>query len=98
MLKFKDIQEYVEDTMLDTIFKEREEELYKESQKDNERISQITKKYSIDYDKLIITIENLPPHFKNTRENIIKALEEYLIRENLIMSYENEKFYKTRIL
>ena len=29
---------------------------------------------------------------------VIKALEEYLMRENLIMAYENEKFYKTRIL
>ena len=69
-----------------------------ESKNDNERISQITEKYSIDYDKLIVTIKNLPPHFRNTRESIIKALEEYLMRENLIMAYENEKFYKVRIL
>ena len=68
------------------------------TQKDNERISKITEKYSIDYDRLISIIKALPPHFKNTRETIIKALEEYLMRENLIMAYENEKFYKTRIL
>lgn len=98
MLKIKDIEEYVKNTMLDTIFEEREDEIYKESKNDNERISQITEKYSIDYDKLIVTIKNLPPHFRNTRESIIKALEEYLMRENLIMAYENEKFYKVRIL
>lgn len=98
MIKIEDIEEYAEDSMLDTIFKEREDEVYRKTQKDEERISEITEKYSIDYDRLINIIKALPPHFKNTRETIIKALEEYLMRENLIMAYENEKFYKTRIL
>ena len=98
MLKIKDIEEYIEDSMLDTIFNEREDEVYRKTQKDNEAISKRTEKYSIDYDRLINIIKALPPHFKNTRETIIKALEEYLMRENLIMAYENEKFYKTRIL
>ena len=98
MLKIKDIEEYIEDSMLDTIFNEREDEVYRKTQKDNERISKITEKYSIDYDRLISIIKALLPHFKNTRETIIKALEEYLMRENLIMAYENEKSYKTRIL
>lgn len=35
--------------------------------KDNERISKITEKYSIDYDRLISIIKALPLHFKNTR-------------------------------
>lgn len=30
MLKIKDIEKYIDDDMLDTIFKEREEELYNE--------------------------------------------------------------------
>ena len=47
MLKIKDIEEYIEDSMLDTIFNEREDEVYRKTQKDNERISKITEKYSI---------------------------------------------------
>ena len=94
MLKIKDIEEYIEDSMLDTIFNEREDEVYRKTQKDNERISKITEKYSIDYDRLISIIKALLPHFKNTRETIIKALEEYLMRENLIMAMKMKNFTK----
>lgn len=33
MLKIKDIEEYIEDSMLDTIFNEREDEVYRKLKK-----------------------------------------------------------------
>lgn len=98
MLKIKDIEKYIDDTMLETIFRKREEELYNDNQITNEEVAEITQEYSVDYEKLIIAIKNLPPHFHNTREGILEKLEEYRQRENQVMAYENEKFYKIRIL
>ena len=95
MLKIKDIEKYIDDDIINIIFREREEELYsrKENQYDAEVIG-IKEDYPVDYDKLLVTINNLSPHFNNTREGIIAVLESYLTRENLIMAHDNEKFYK----
>lgn len=98
MIRIKDIEEYIDDTILETIFRKREEELYDDNKMNNEEIAEITQEYTMDYEKLIIAIKNLPPHFHNTREGILEKLEEYRKRENQVMAYENEKFYKTRIL
>lgn len=98
MIRIKDIEEYIDDTMLETIFRKREEELYDDNKMTNEEIGEITQEYTVDYEKLIIAIKNLPPHFHNTREGILEKLEEYRKRENQIMAYDNEKFYKIRIL
>ncbi len=94
MLKIKDIEKYIDDSLLDSIFREREEELYVESKNEDEDIIKIKQKYDMDCEKLINKIKNLPPHFNNTREEIIKALDKYVMRENLIMAHDNEKFYK----
>lgn len=98
MFKIEDLKEYINDDTLDNIFREREYELYTKSKMDEQYIAKITEKYPINYEELIIAIKNLPPHFNNTRENILNKLENYINRENLIMGYENEKFYKIRIL
>lgn len=98
MIRIKDIQEYIDDTMLEIIFRQREEEIYSDNKMTNKQIIEITEEYTVDYEKLIIAIKNLPPHFHNTREGILEKLEEYRKRENQVMAYENEKFYKTRIL
>ena len=84
--------------MLETIFRQREENIYNDNKMTNEQITEITEEYTVDYEKLIIAVKNLPPHFHNTREGIWEKLEEYRKRENEVMAYENEKFYKTRIL
>lgn len=85
MLKIEDIKQYIDDTMLDTIFRERKEKLDKEMERENLEFTNIKKEYSIDYEKLLVAIKNLPPHFHNTREGIIKALENYSRIENLII-------------
>jgi len=98
VLKIEDINKYIEDSILDTIFRNRQEELYKENKKEDLEIIKIKEEYTVDYERLLIAIKNLPPHFQNTREGIIEALENYLIRENLIVAHDNEKFYKARFL
>ena len=94
MLKIKDIEKYIDDSLLESIFREREDELYVELKNEDEDIIEIKQKYDVDYEKLINKIKNLPPHFNNTREEIIKSLDKYIMRENLIRAYDNEKFYK----
>lgn len=95
MLKIKDIEKYIDDEMINIIFREREEELYSRKGKlDDAEIRNIKEDYPVDYDKVLETINNLPPHFNNTKEGIIETLESYLTRENLIMAHDNEKFYK----
>ena len=74
MLKIEDIKQYIDDTMLDTIFRERKEELDKEMERENLEFTNIKKEYSIDYEKLLVAIKNLPPHFHNTREESIGKL------------------------
>ena len=92
MFKIQDIEKYINDPILETIFRGREEELYNEDE--NRDIIKIKEEYPVNYDKLLITIKNLPPHFHNTREGIIEALENYSMRESSIKAYDNEKFYK----
>ena len=95
MLKIKDIEKYIDDEMINIIFREREEELYSRKGKlDDAEIRNIKEDYPVDYDKLLVEINNLPSYFNNTKEGIIEALESYLTRENLIMAHDNEKFYK----
>lgn len=84
--------------MLETIFRQREENIYNNNKMASEQITEITEEYTVDYEKLIIAIKNLPPHFHNTREGILEKLEEYPKRENQIMAYDDKKFYKIRIL
>lgn len=95
MITKNDIENYIDDSILDTIFREREEELFCTTKsKEDTQINEIKKEYTTDYQKLMLIIKNLPPHFHNIRENIVKALEDYRIREDLLAAYDNEKFYK----
>lgn len=95
MIKIKDIQEYIDDEMIETIFREREEEIYSEvGKKEDIEVKKIKEDYPVDHNQLLVVIRNLSPHFQNTREGIIKALESYYNRETLIMAHDNEKFYK----
>lgn len=67
MLKIKDIEKYIDDNTLDIIFKAREEELYsKKGKPDEAEIKSIKEDYPVDYDKLLVAINNLPLHFNNT--------------------------------
>ena len=43
---------------------------------------------------LLVYQIHLPPHFNNTREFILERLEGYMERQNSLIAYDNEKFYK----
>lgn len=92
-MKIRDIEKYTNDTMLNTIYKEREDTI-SEIKEDKEELSKIKEKYPVDYEKLLDYINNIPPHFRNIRENLLNAIDIYSMRENLLSANENEKFYK----
>lgn len=93
-LKIRDIEEYINDNLLDDIFKSREDSIYQRNKKEINEICKIKERYPIDYEQLLNCIKNIPPHFNNIRNNIIDALDTYSMRENLLTGYDNEKFYK----
>lgn len=90
MVTLKEIENYIDDDMLDTIYLKRRQKLSKMDRK-----SEMLKEYPMDYENFLIRVKNLPPHFNHTREGIIEAFEDYMIRENVINEHNREKFYKT---
>ena len=93
-MKIKDIEKYIDDKILNTLYKEREEGISEITEEDKKEISKIKEKYPISYEQLLTKINNIPPHFQNIREDILDAIDIYAMRENLLSAYENEKFYK----
>ena len=83
------------ETVLNTLFECREENLYALTETDKERIATLTKDND-SYEKLFSIIENLP-HTQQDLEKIRNSLDSYIDRINIIGAYENEKFYKIRI-
>lgn len=93
MIKIEEIKSYINDDMLNTVFNEREEEIYHIDIK-NKELQKIKKDNTMTYDRFQEIIKNLPPHFQNCREAILESFEKYANRQNLIQSFDNEKFYK----
>lgn len=93
MIKIEEIKNYINDDVLDTAFKDREENIYNTDTK-NKELEKIKKVNTMTYTRFQEIIKNLPPHFQNCRESILDALEKYSDRQNLIQSFDNEKFYK----
>lgn len=83
------------ETVLNTLFECREENLYALTEKDKEKIATLTKDND-SYEKLFNIIEKLP-HTQEDLENIRNSLDSYIDKINIIGAYENEKFYKIRI-
>lgn len=93
MVKIEEIKKYISDDILNSIFEQKEDDIYRLETK-NEELEKIKTENTMTYGKFQEIIKNLPPHFKNCREDILDALEEYSDREGLIQSYDNEKFFK----
>ncbi len=83
------------ETVLNTLFECREENLYSLTEKDKERIATLTKDND-SYEKLFCIIEDLP-HTQEELEGVRNSLDSYIDKINIIGFYENEKFYKIRI-
>ena len=94
MNKKVEITDFIDNSLLDTIYREREDSLYQHTEIDNKNIKEITKNLPITYEDLLVAIKNLPPHFNSTREFILEKLEGYIERQNSLIAYYNEKFYK----
>ena len=90
-----EINDFFDNSMLDLIYREREDRLYKLNKVDEEELREISKKNPTTYEDLLTAIKNLPPHFNNTREFILDRLEKYMERENGVSAYDNERFYKS---
>ena len=88
------ITDFIDNSLLDTIYREREDSLYQHTKIDNENIMELTKNLPITYEDLLVAIKNLPPHFNNTREFILERLEGYIERQCCLNAYDNERFYK----
>lgn len=93
-MKIKDLENYITDNILDTIYREREDNISTRNKEDEKAIAKIEERYPMNYEKLLNCINNLPPHFRNIREDILNSLDTYSMRENLIAAHDNEKFYK----
>lgn len=79
-------------SVLTTLFESREENLYSLTEKDKEKIKNLTKNND-SYEKLFGILEDL----SNTPQNLEKirnSLDSYIDKINIIGAYENEKFYK----
>lgn len=75
-------------TILSNIFDNKEEQLYAKIEKYKK--IEMNKSKKISYDIINQKLEDNLPNC----EDIKKYIEEYFNQENLISSYENEKFYK----
>ena len=84
--------------IIDLLYKSREEScLTTLSALEDKKLSDIKHKSEEDYYKLLVAIKNLPPQFNHCREIIFEALDQYLISQSLLSSYEYEYFYKSRL-
>ena len=94
MVSLKEIKDIITDDKLDSFFLKREEELNTLTPEDRKRRSERAKEYKVNYNDILNAIDNVPPCFEETRENIIKTIEKYLEKDRILQSYDNERFYK----
>ncbi|MDE5830432.1 MAG: hypothetical protein K2H53_01775 [Clostridia bacterium] len=92
MVKLSNIEEHIDDEILDSIFREREENLNTRTEEDKKEIMNISKKYPTNYEEILSIINNFPEDIE--KEKVLNKFDDYCMKENLITAYENEKFYK----
>ena len=81
----------VEKTVLDELFKSREENLCVISESDKEKIKRLVNKNDT-YKMLLEKIDKLSDDEK-AKQLVKDSIDSYIDRINVIGSYENEKFY-----
>lgn len=95
MVSLEEIKDIITDDKLNSFFLKRDEDLNNFTKKEKIQRSEIVKEYKVNYDDILNAIENIPPCFEETRENIIKTIENYLEKDRILQAYDNERFYKT---
>ena len=78
------------------LFESREENLYSLTEMDRQKIKRLTRNND-SYDKLFAIIKDLSNNSEKLEE-VRNSLDSYIDKINIIGAYENEKFYKIRIL
>ena len=94
MITLKDIKDVITEESLDNYYLMREEELSILTPEERKRRSERTKEYKVNYEYILNYIDNIQPCFEETKENIIKTIENYLEKDKALQSYDNERFYK----
>lgn len=94
LITLKDIKDVITEENLDNYYLMREEELSILTPEERKRRSERTKEYKVNYEDILNAIDNIPPCFEETKENIIKTIENYLEKDKALQSYDNERFYK----
>lgn len=91
MFKTESIKNYIKDDILTTLFQSREDEIVENHIEQEENLKEIYKKHPTSYQMVIDEIEKLDGEKASKIKNMLK---DYLVRNDLSRSYENEKFYK----
>ena len=86
----------IEKGVLSNLFESRESNLYVLTEKDKKQIENLTKDNDT-YEKLFNIIEELSDDTRKL-DKVRDGLDRYIDRTNIVGSYENEKFYKIRIV
>lgn len=84
-----------EESVLDELFKCREENLCVITETEKKRLKELIKDNDT-YQMLLANIDALSDDDK-IKDKVKESLDSYIDRVNVIGSYENEKFYKIRI-
>lgn len=82
-------------SVLTTLFESREENLYSLTEKDKEKVKNLTRNND-SYEKLFGILEDLL-NSPNNLEKVRNSLDSYIDKINIIGACEDEKFYKIRI-
>ena len=83
-----------EESILNELFEKREENICVTTEQDKKNIRKLVEENDT-YEMLLTKISELCNN-ETTRDKVEESLESYIDRVNVIGSYENEKFYKTR--
>lgn len=78
------------ESIISEIFEERQENLYKKVNIEKS----LLEKNKLAYNNILISINNIPKPFTETRKNIEDSINIYLENHNFIHSLENKEFYK----
>ena len=95
MVKIKDLERLITDEKLNILYEIRNEDLNIITEDERKKRKEILGDNRISFDEVLKIVQNIPPQFKMTRENIEKIFEKYINQLYTEQSYDNERFYKT---
>lgn len=95
MINKKDLDEVTNDSILNIIFMNKVNAISSLSKLDKQNIAHLIETRNKSYRDIQNAIENVPPCFSITRENIREKVDKHVNSIQELQYYFNEKFYKT---